>query len=75
MVRDDIMELVENHWDLESLDKAYRHGYLAGMVGKTSESCSYRAEMIVNAWEAGWHDGREQFEIKEASKLASALEG
>jgi len=69
------MELVENQWDLESLEKAYRHGFMAGMIGKTLESCSYRAEMIVNAWEAGWSDGKEQFDIKEASKHAKALEG
>jgi ribosome modulation factor len=58
------MELVENQWDLESLEKAYRHGFMAGMVGKESDACPYRAEVIVNAWEAGWQDGREQFEIK-----------
>jgi ribosome modulation factor len=68
------MELVENQWDLESLDKAYRHGFMAGMVGKTFSSCIYRAEMIVNAWEAGWYDGREQLDIKKASRRAAGLE-
>lgn len=62
------MELVENQWDLESLEKAYRHGYMAGMVGKALDDCPYRAEVIVNAWEAGWQDGREQFEIKLAAR-------
>lgn len=62
------MELVENQWDLESLEKAYRHGYMAGMVGKAADLCPYRAEVIANAWEAGWQDGREQFEIKQAGR-------
>jgi ribosome modulation factor len=69
------MELVENQWDLESLEKAYRHGFMAGMVGKAASSCTYRAEMIANAWEAGWHDGKEQFDIKEASRREAALKG
>jgi len=60
------MELVENHWDLETLEKAYRHGFMAGMTGKAQEECDYRAEVIVTAWEAGWQDGRTQFEKKQA---------
>ncbi len=67
------MELVENQWDLESLEKAYRHGFMAGMIGKTNGSCPYRAEMIANAWEAGWHDGKEQFEIKQAAKQSTVI--
>lgn len=67
------MELVENQWDLESLEKAYRHGFMAGMIGKDTSSCTYRAEMIVNAWEAGWHDGKEQFDIKQAAKRAASI--
>jgi ribosome modulation factor len=60
------MELVQSHWNLESLEKAYRHGFMAGMVGKASADCPYKAEVIANAWEAGWQDGREQFENKQA---------
>ncbi|WP_396588180.1 ribosome modulation factor [Bermanella sp. R86510] len=65
------MELVENHWDLENLEKAYRHGFMAGMVGKAIASCPYRAEMVVTAWEAGWQDGKEQFDIKHGYKQTS----
>jgi len=65
------MELVENNWDLENLEKAYRHGFMAGMVGKPILVCPYRAEMIVNAWEAGWHDGKEQYDIKHGLKRTS----
>ena len=60
------MELVENHWDLNTLEKAYRHGFMAGMTGQPIEKCQYRAEVIVTAWEAGWQDGREQFDKKQA---------
>jgi ribosome modulation factor len=60
------MELVQSHWNLESLEKAYRHGFMAGMAGKASATCLYKAEVIANAWEAGWQDGREQFEKKQA---------
>ena len=57
------MKLVEPHWDLENLDKAYRHGFMAGMVGKDVISCPHKAEIVVNAWEAGWQDGKEQYDI------------
>ena len=62
------MELVENHWDLQTLEKAYRHGFMAGMTGKPQDNCKYRAEVIVTAWEAGWQDGREQFDKKQSQK-------
>lgn len=61
------MELVETQWDLESLEKAYRHGFMAGMVGKDISKCSYRAEVVVNAWEAGWFDGKEQYDIRQGT--------
>lgn len=67
------MELVENHWNLETLEKAYRHGFMAGMTGKAQDSCSYRAEVIVTAWEAGWQDGREQFEKKQNQHSGQTL--
>ncbi len=63
------MELVETHWDLESLEKAYRHGFMAGMVGKLASACPLKAEVVANAWEAGWQDGKEQFDIKQSSPL------
>ncbi|MEY8246923.1 MAG: ribosome modulation factor [Bermanella sp.] len=58
------MELVENHWNLDNLEKAYRHGFMAGMVGKPSVACPHQAEVMANAWEAGWQDGREHFDLK-----------
>lgn len=44
-------------WDLESLNKAYRQGYMAGLMGMARERCPYRGEVVVAAWEAGWEDG------------------
>jgi len=67
------MELVESHWDVESLEKAYRHGFMAGMVGKSSTECPVKAEVIAIAWEAGWQDGKEQFDIKQAKLLRESL--
>ncbi len=67
------MELVESHWDVESLEKAYRHGFMAGMIGKLSTDCPFKAEVIANAWEAGWQDGKEQFDIKQAKQLKETL--
>ncbi|MEH6346562.1 MAG: ribosome modulation factor [Bermanella sp.] len=67
------MELVKSHWDVESLEKAYRHGFMAGMVGKPSCDCPVKAEVIAIAWEAGWQDGKEQFDIKQAKLLRESL--
>lgn len=44
-------------WDLESLNKAYRQGYMAGMMGMPRERCPYRGDVVLSAWEAGWEDG------------------
>lgn len=45
-------------WNLESLNKAYRQGYMAGFMGMSAERCPYRGDIVVAAWEAGWEDGR-----------------
>lgn len=44
-------------WDLESLNKAYRQGYMAGLMGMEREKCPYHGEIIAASWEAGWEDG------------------
>ncbi len=67
------MKLVDAHWDLENLEKAYRHGFMAGMVGKDISACPHKAEIVVNAWEAGWQDGKEQYDIKHAQPLKQTL--
>ena len=51
-------------WDLESLNKAYRQGYMAGTMGMEKDRCPYHGEIISASWEAGWEDGQEESEQK-----------
>lgn len=44
-------------WDVDSLNKAYRQGYMAAVMGMSRERCPYRGEVVIAAWEAGWEDG------------------
>ena len=46
------------NWDMDTLNKAYRQGYMAGIMGLATERCPYRGDIITAAWEAGWEDGR-----------------
>ncbi len=56
----------ERHWSLESLNKAYQQGYMAGLTGqkKTGKSA---ADVLTAAWEAGWDDGHEQMRRQQRS--------
>lgn len=67
------MELVSPEWDVEKLEKAYRRGFMAGMVGKPVTTCPHTAELAINAWEAGWFDGKEQYDIKYSQSLQSSM--
>ena len=51
----------DQQWSLESLNKAYQQGYMAGLTGQPSNAHGYRADVLAAAWEAGWDDGREQY--------------
>lgn len=44
-------------WDLESLNKAYQHGYAAAAIHMEPSRCPYRTDVVRAAWEAGWEDG------------------
>lgn len=44
-------------WDIDSLNKAYRQGYMAGVMGMERSRCPYIGEVVEAAWEAGWEDG------------------
>jgi len=44
-------------WDVESLNKAYQQGYMAGLMSIARQRCPYHGEVIAAAWEAGWEDG------------------
>lgn len=48
------------HWTLETLNKAYQQGYMTGLSGQGADDCSYRNDVLVAAWEAGWDDGFHQ---------------
>lgn len=48
------------YWSLESLNKAYQKGYMAGLAGQPEESQPFAASVPAAAWEAGWVDGNGQ---------------
>lgn len=59
-------------WDVDSLNKVYRQGYMAGVMGMEKSQCPYDGEVVEAAWEAGWEDGFEVCELKQpVGKLAS----
>ena len=43
-------------WDVDTLNKAYRQGYMAANMGMERSRCPYRGEVVISAWEAGWED-------------------
>ncbi len=60
----------DRHWSLESLNQAYQRGYMAGLTGHGLNEQPYRVEVLAAAWEAGWDDGHEQFELRRPQKIA-----
>lgn len=54
-------------WSLESLNKAYQQGYMAGLTGHPLSQQPYPAEVPAAAWEAGWDDGNEQMLLQQRS--------
>jgi ribosome modulation factor len=57
----------DQHWSLESLNKAYQQGYMAGLTGQPSDQLTPSAEVLAAAWEAGWDDGHEQVRRQQKS--------
>lgn len=57
----------EHPWSLESLNKAYQQGYMAGLTGSPRNQQPYPAEVPAAAWEAGWDDGNEQMRLQQRS--------
>lgn len=55
-----INEIDNPQWSLDTLNKAYRQGYLFGLSGESKSHCPYRSDVVAAAWEAGWSDGDEQ---------------
>ncbi len=60
----------DDHWSLESLNKAYQQGYMVGMTGQSQTLLPYSEAVPAAAWEAGWDDGHEQFELRRPQKSA-----
>lgn len=63
MACDDLNSETNQHWSLESLNKAYQQGYMAGMTGQIKTPRALAADVLVAAWEAGWDDGHEQYQL------------
>ncbi|MBM7063206.1 hypothetical protein JQX08_21015 [Pseudomonas sp. UL073] len=53
----------DRQWSLESLNKAYQQGYMAGLTGQLRSPQPHGAEVLAAAWEAGWDDGEEQYQL------------
>lgn len=59
-------------WDIDSLNKAYRQGYMAGVMGMNSDKCPFVGEVIEAAWEAGWEDGTSECQLsRPVNRIAS----
>lgn len=55
-------------WDIDSLNKAYRQGYMAGVMGANQQQCPHSEEIAQAAWEAGWEDGIEKCALETGSE-------
>ena len=65
-----IKEIDNPQWSIDTLNKAYRQGYLFGLSGESNHHCPYRSDVIAAAWEAGWNDGHEQ-----ATQIQPGIDG
>lgn len=55
-----IKDIDQQNWSIDTLNKAYRQGYMFGLSGESLEQCPFKSDVIAAAWEAGWHDGHYQ---------------
>jgi len=46
-------------WSLETLNTAYKQGYMCGAMGSDKSKKPTMSEVVLAAWEAGWEDGNE----------------
>lgn len=44
-------------WNIDSLNKAYKQGYMAGVMGSDRSGRPAMSEVLLAAWEAGWEVG------------------
>lgn len=68
-----IKDIDQHAWSIDTLNKAYRQGYLFGLSGESKSSCPYQAEVISAAWEAGWIDGQQQSNHKVEKETFEAI--
>ena len=66
-------EIDNQNWSIETLNKAYRQGYMFGLSGETQDSCPYKSDVIAAAWEAGWNDGRSQANMNSSQENDCAI--
>lgn len=70
MVASNPLAKEQPQWSLESLNKAYQKGYMAGLTGHPLNLQADAAEVLTAAWEAGWWDGQEQAQLQTHAKSA-----
>ncbi|OUS28235.1 ribosome modulation factor [Gammaproteobacteria bacterium 45_16_T64] len=58
-----INNIDQQEWSIDTLNKAYRQGYMFGLSGESLQQCPYQSEVIAAAWEAGWNDGNDQASV------------
>lgn len=51
----------DSAWEIDTLEKAYRKGYMHGLAGQQKHETPYDADVLIAAWEAGWDDGYEHY--------------
>jgi len=60
------------NWSIDTLNKAYRQGYMFGLSGESRQQCPYQSDVIAAAWEAGWLDGSDQASVTQTLPLEEA---
>lgn len=68
-----LKEIDHQNWSIETLNKAYRQGYMFGLSGENHGACPYKSDVIAAAWEAGWLDGRTQGEFVNSLESGRAI--
>lgn len=53
------------------LDEAYEMGFKAGLSGKESRKAPFDLEVLSASWEAGWDDGKEEYDMGSKPQTAS----